>query len=339
MGAVVPYTAKQFHAAVWMPNVGPFITTLDIARAYRRDLESCSGHVRPDFKHLVTCYLQEDTDPDVLEEGFTAGVWQASKSYPRGATTHSEGGIRNWENIYPRLERQQKIGMPALFHGEINIARHGGQEDPFDRERRFMTELFPKIRKEFPNLRISLEHITTREGVDAILEFGGPNLVATICPQHLLFDRTDLLGGGPVGEMFCFPIHKRREDKEALQKLVASGNPNVGLGSDSAPHPTTAKESQCGCAGGVFSAPALLELYAMAFEAAGALEHLENFVCLNGLHIFGITPEDAPDPITLTNDCEPWTIDSLVDAGEHKLHPFGYNADPTKRRKYTWKIT
>ena len=332
MDAVIPVAQKHFWGAVWMPNTQPFITLPEHATAYYADLHAVSNR---HFVHVITGYLQEYTPPSLIEAGYKNGSWRAMKAYPRGGTTNSHGGIENWYSLTQPLARMEKIGMPLLIHGELNYDwKNKREEDPHERERRFMDSVLPWILESFPELIVSLEHITTREAASIILHHGGPTLRATVTPQHLLFSKIDFFSAGPQWQMHMWPTYKGYDDFEAIQKLVASGSPWVGAGTDTAPHPHGNKIDACGCPGGFFSVNPLA-LYAEAFERLNALQYLESFLSINGLDIFGLTRKEGP--LTLTNEGDSYTVDSVVEIEDGYIHPFGYHPDPEKRRKFTWR--
>ncbi|CAI0942523.1 dihydroorotase [Serratia entomophila] len=278
---VVPYTSQVFGRAIVMPNLAPPITTVAAARAYRERILAAvpQGH---NFTPLMTCYLTNFLSANELVSGFEQGVFTAAKLYPANATTNSSHGVSDVKGIYPLFEQMQKIGMPLLIHGEVTDAH----VDIFDREARFIDQVMEPIRRQFPELKIVFEHITTQEAAQYVQE-GNRFLGATITPQHLMFNRNHMLVGGIRPHLFCLPILKRNTHQEALRKAVASGSDRFFLGTDSAPHAKHRKESSCGCAG-VFNAPNAIPAYATVFDQLGALEHLEAFCSLNGPRFYGL---------------------------------------------------
>ncbi|CAI1623103.1 dihydroorotase [Serratia proteamaculans] len=278
---VLPYTSQVFGRAIVMPNLAPPITTVAAARAYRDRILAAvpQGH---DFTPLMTCYLTNSLDAAELVNGFEQGVFTAAKLYPANATTNSSHGVSDVKAIYPLFEQMQKMGMPLLIHGEVTDAA----VDIFDREARFIEQVMEPIRRQFPELKIVFEHITTKEAAQYVQE-GNRFLGATITPQHLMFNRNHMLVGGIRPHLFCLPILKRNIHQDALRKAVASGSDRFFLGTDSAPHAKHRKESSCGCAG-VFNAPNAIPAYASVFEQLGALEHLEAFCSLNGPRFYGL---------------------------------------------------
>lgn len=277
--AVAPYTARQFTRAIVMPNLAPPITTSEEAANYReRIIEACG----PGFTPLMTSYLTDETLPDEIARGFEEGIWIAAKLYPAGATTNSASGVTDVRNIYPTLTRMEKIGMVLCVHGEVTDP----DIDVFDREAVFIERILSPLTRDFPALKVVLEHITTAEAVDFVAG-NGPNVGATVTPQHLLINRNAIFAGGLRPHSYCLPVAKRERHRLAVRKAATSGAPNIFLGTDSAPHARQAKESGCGCAG-IFNAPFALESYAGVFEAEGALDRLEAFASVNGPGFYGL---------------------------------------------------
>ena len=270
---VAPYTARQFARAIVMPNLTPPVTTVDLAAGYRDRIIAVAG---PGFTPLMTCYLTDDADPDEIARGFEQGVWVAAKLYPANATTNSASGVTDVANIYPALERMQRIGMTLCVHGEVTDP----DVDVFDREAVFVDRVLTRLMRDFPNLRIVLEHITTSEAAEFV-QSSGPNIAATITPQHLIINRNALFAGGLRPHAYCLPVAKREKHRLAVRAAATSGSPKFFLGTDSAPHARHAKESGCGCAG-IFNAPHALENYAEVFEEEDALDRFEAFASLNG---------------------------------------------------------
>jgi dihydroorotase len=277
--AVAPYTARQFARAIVMPNLVPPVTTPEAAAAYRNRIVEAAG---PGFTPLMTCYLTDETRPEDIARGFDEGVWIAAKLYPAGATTNSASGVTNIRNIAPALERMQQIGMVLCVHGEVTDP----DVDVFDREAVFIERVLAPLTRDFPALKIVLEHITTAEAVDFVMGSDG-NVGATVTPQHLVINRNALFAGGLRPHAYCLPVAKREKHRLAVRKAATSGAANIFLGTDSAPHARHAKESGCGCAG-IFNAPHALESYAAVFDADGALDHFEAFASLNGPRVYGL---------------------------------------------------
>jgi dihydroorotase len=276
--SVAPYTARQFGRAIVMPNLVPPVTTAAMAEAYRERIAAAA----PDLTPLMTCYLTDEADPAELVAGFERGAWAAAKLYPANATTNSAQGVTDVRNIRPALEALQRIGMPLLVHGEVTDPA----VDVFDREALFIDRVFAGLVRDFPGLKMVFEHITTAEAADFVMD-SGPNLAATITPQHLHINRNALFAGGLRPHAYCLPVAKREEHRLAVRRAATSGSPKFFLGTDSAPHAIGKKEADCGCAG-IFNAPFALESYATAFEEEGALDRLEAFASENGPRFYGL---------------------------------------------------
>lgn len=307
--AVAPYTARQFARAVVMPNLVPPVTTPEAAAAYRERIVDAAGS---GFTPLMTCYLTDTIKPDDIARGFDENIWIAAKLYPAGATTNSMSGVTDVRNIYPALERMQKIGMVLCIHGEDTDP----QVDIFDREAVFIDRILSRLASDFPALKIVLEHITTAEAVDFVTG-SGANLAATVTPQHLIINRNSIFAGGLRPHAYCLPVAKRERHRLAVRKAATSGIPNIFLGTDSAPHMRQAKESACGCAG-IFNAPYALESYASVFEQEGALDKLEAFASINGARFYGL--ELNEDRIALERaDVQ---VPERIDADGIELVPF-----------------
>jgi dihydroorotase len=278
--AVARFTARQFARAIVMPNLDPPVTTAAAARAYReRILTAVAG---ADFAPLMTCYLTDDADPAGVAEGFREGVFTAAKLYPAHATTHSAQGVTRIGAVYPVLEEMQRAGMPLLVHGEVADT----EVDIFDREKAFIDRVFSVLARDFPELKMVFEHVTTADAVEFVLA-GGPDIAATITPHHLTINRNALFAGGLRPHAYCLPVAKREAHRRAVRRAATSGSPKFFLGTDSAPHAVERKESACGCAG-IFNAPFALESYATAFEEEGALDRLEAFASENGPLFYGL---------------------------------------------------
>ncbi|CUU23648.1 dihydro-orotase [Duffyella gerundensis] len=308
---VLPYTSEVCGRAIVMPNLVPPVTSVAAARAYReRILAALPQQHR--FQPLMTCYLTDSLDAAEVEHGFREGVFTAAKLYPAHATTNSSHGVTSIAAIASVLERMQAIGMPLLIHGEVTDAHI----DIFDREARFIETVMIPLRQQFPGLKIVMEHITTREAAQYVLE-ANDLLGATITPQHLMFNRNHMLVGGVRPHLYCLPILKRNVHQQALRDVIASGNPRFFLGTDTAPHARHRKESSCGCAG-VFNAPVALPAYATVFEEMGALSHFEAFCSENGPRFYGLPLNE--ERITLVR--EAWTVPESIALGEESLVPF-----------------
>ena len=297
MGAVLPHTVQRFARAIVMPNLNPPITTTAQALAYRERIVAAI----PDggrFTPLMTLYLTENTPADEIVRASESDHILGVKLYPAGATTHSDAGVRNLSRVLPVLEKMAELGMPLLVHGEVTDPG----VDIFDREQRFIEQVLTPLLERLPELKVVLEHITTREAVEFV-STAGENLAATITAHHLLLNRNALFSGGIRPHHFCLPVLKREIHREALLAAAISGSPRFFLGTDSAPHPRHTKESSCGCAG-IYTAHAAIELYAEAFEQAGALERLEGFACHFGADFYGLPRNE--ETITLVK--ESWTV-------------------------------
>jgi dihydroorotase len=308
--AVAPYTARQFARAIVMPNLDPPVTAIAAARAYRDRIDTAAGDA--DFTPLMTCYLTDEADPAELARGFEEGVFTAAKLYPANATTNSAHGVTRVANICGALEAMQRLGMPLLIHGEVTDP----DVDIFDRERVFIDRTLAGLVRDFPALKIVLEHITTGEAV-AFVEAAGPDVAATITPQHLLINRNALFAGGLRPHAYCLPVAKREEHRLAVRRAATSGSPKFFLGTDSAPHAVERKESACGCAG-IFNAPFALETYAGVFEAEGALDKLEGFASESGPRFYGLPLNEG----TITLEKVSVQVPRAISAAGTSLIPF-----------------
>ncbi len=310
--AVAPESARHFSRAIIMPNLVPPVVTGAEATAYRDRIRAALPE-GAEFTPLMTLYLTEDTDADDLAAAHRDGIITAVKLYPAGATTNSASGVRDFDKVRPVLERMAEIGCPLCVHGEVTDP----EIDIFDREAVFIDRILDPIRRATPGLRVVMEHITTKQGAD-YAQSGGPDLGATITVQHLMLDRNDMLVGGMRPHYYCLPILKRREHREALRAAATSGNAQIFLGTDSAPHPTHAKESEC-CSAGCFTAPIAMSCLAEVFEEEGALDKLEGFASRNGPAFYRL-PENT-GTITLTKG-DPITIPAAVTLGEVNVTVF-----------------
>jgi dihydroorotase len=302
MAAVVPATARRFGRAIIMPNLKPPVVTTEQALAYRgRILAAVPAGLK--FEPLMTLYLTDNTAPDEIDRAVQSGFVHAVKLYPAGATTNSDAGVTHIDKVRPVLERMEQLGMVLCVHGEVTH----GDVDIFDRERVFIDDVLAPLAKDHPALRIVFEHITTREAAQFVAE--APATVgATITPQHLLLNRNAIFAGGINPHNYCLPVLKRETHRQALVAAAISGSPKYFLGTDSAPHARGAKENACGCAG-CYSAHAGIELYAEAFEAAGALDKLEGFASHHGADFYRL----ARNTDTITLRREAWTLPLTVD--------------------------
>jgi len=309
LAQVVPATARCFGRAIIMPNLVPPVTTAPQAVDYRQRILNATPP-GSDFEPLMVLYLTDNTTPEMIREATAAGV-VACKLYPAGATTNSDSGVTRIDNILPALETMAKEGLLLLVHGEVTHS----EIDIFDREKIFLEQVLAPLIQRVPDLRVVLEHITTREAV-AFVKDHDSKLGATITPHHLLFNRNHMLAGGIRPHYYCLPILKRATHQQALQEAAISGDPRFFLGTDSAPHQKGQKESACGCAG-CYSAFAAIEFYAEAFESLGALDRLEDFASHFGPDFYGL-PRNQ-DKITLVR--KPWQIPELIGSGETEIVP------------------
>ncbi len=311
LAGVVKFTARQFARAIGMPNLNPPITTVAAAEAYRsRILAALEPGLS--FTPLMTCYLTDNIDAGEIERGFAAGVFTACKLYPAHATTNSSHGVTDIKNIHAALETMQRIGMPLLLHGEVT-EKH---VDIFDREAVFIDRILSKLVRDFPVLKIVLEHITTEEAANFVAE-GPATLAATITPHHLDYNRNAMFEGGIRPHFYCLPVAKREHHRLALRKAATSGSPKFFLGTDSAPHVVHAKEAACGCAG-VFCAPHALESYAKVFDEEGAMDRLEAFASENGPLFYGLPLNE--ERITLAREAQ--SVPDRISAGGTEIVPF-----------------
>ncbi|MGE3876614.1 MAG: dihydroorotase [Parvibaculaceae bacterium] len=278
--AVAPFTARQFARAIVMPNLVPPVISVAAAEAYRTRI--LAALPLSDFTPLMTCYLVDRAEPAELVRGFENGVWVAAKLYPALATTNSAHGITDIATLHPALAAMERIGMPLLIHGEVTDP----DVDVFDREAVFIDRVLAGLVRDFPALKVVFEHITTAEAV-AFVESAGPNVAATVTPQHLIINRNAMFAGGLRPHAYCLPVAKRERHRLAVRKAATSGSPRFFLGTDSAPHAVSAKESACGCAG-IFNAPHALEAYAGVFEEDGALDRFEGFASEHGPRFYGL---------------------------------------------------
>ena len=304
MHAVVPHTAAQFARAIIMPNLKPPVTTTEQALAYKARILAAVPAGVP-FEPLMTLYLTDNLAPEEIARAKAAGI-VACKLYPAGATTNSDFGVTDLRKIYPVLEAMQREGLLLLVHGEVTSS----DIDLFDREAAFIDQQLIPLRRDFPELKIVFEHITTKEAAHYVREadrFVG----ATITPQHLLFNRNAIFTGGIRPHYYCLPVLKREEHRQALVQVATSGSSKFFLGTDSAPHAAHLKEHASGCAG-CYSAHAALELYATAFEAAGALDKLEGFASFHGPDFYGLPRNTS----TVTLVKESWTPPESFAFGE-----------------------
>lgn len=308
---VVPYTARQFARAIVMPNLSPPVTSVEACTAYRdRILAAVPQGI--DFTPLMTAYLTDGIDGAELARGFAEGVFTAAKLYPAHATTGSAHGVTDIAAIKPALERMAQIGMPLLIHGEVT----DHAVDIFDREAVFIERTLSGLVRDLPELKVVFEHITTADAA-AFVDASGPNVAATITPQHLHINRNAMFVGGIRPHAYCLPVAKREVHRLALRKAATSGSPKYFLGTDSAPHAKSAKESACGCAG-IFNAPYALESYIAVFDEEGALDKFEAFTSENGPAFYGLPLNEG----TVTLERAPTLVSETLDLDGTPIVPF-----------------
>ena len=311
LAAVLPHSAERFARAIVMPNLKPPVTTTAQALAYRERILAALPSGSP-FQPLMTLYLTDNTAPEEIARARASGMIHAVKLYPSGATTNSDAGVTDLRKCDAALRAMAEAGLPLLVHGEVTDS----QVDIFDRERVFIEQVLSPLLERIPELRVVFEHITTREAAQFVLS-AGDNVGATLTPQHLLLNRNAMLVGGIRPHHYCLPVLKRESHREALVEVATSGNPKFFLGTDSAPHAQSAKETGCGCAG-MYSAHAAIELYAEAFELAGALDKLEGFASHHGADFYRLPRNSG----TITLVKESWEVPASYPFGNEKLVPF-----------------
>jgi dihydroorotase len=310
LAAVLPDTARQFARAIVMPNLKPPVTTTELARAYRERIRTAVP-AGMNFEPLMTLYLTEATPPEEIERAKQSGIVHAVKFYPAGATTNAEYGARNLQACYPVLAAMEKHGLPLLMHGEVTDP----DVDIFDREAVFIDQHLVPVVRDFPGLRIVLEHITTKTAVEFVSN-AADNVAATITAHHLLLNRNALFASGIRPHHFCLPVLKREVHRKALLEAATSSKPKFFLGTDSAPHARHTKETSCGCAG-IYTAHAALELYAEAFEEAGALGRLEAFASFYGADFYRLPRNRS----TVTLQKQSWQVPQELRFGSDTLVP------------------
>lgn len=305
--------SRYFGRAIIMPNLVPPVSDTSAALAYRERIIAAQQNITPSssFQPLMTLYLTDKTQPEEISRAKASGKIYAAKLYPAGATTNSDSGVTSLQNIYPVLDAMQKAGLPLLIHGEVTDDKF----DIFDREKIFLEQQLAPIVCDFPELKIVLEHITTKDAVDFVLA-ASANIASTITVHHLLYNRNHMLVGGIKPHFYCLPILKRNTHQQALISAATSGNPKFFLGTDSAPHTKAKKETSCGCAG-CYTAHAAIELYAEVFEQAEALDKLEGFASFYGADFYQL----ARNSDTITLEKRSWTIDQQLPLGEENLVP------------------
>ncbi len=311
--AVLADTARHFGRAIVMPNLVPPVTSGAAADAYRARILAALP-AGSDFTPLMTLYLTEATSADDVRSAANTGIVHAVKLYPAGATTNSEAGVRDIETVYPVLEAMSEIGLPLLVHGEVVDSG----VDIFDREAVFLDRVLAPLRARFADLKIVLEHVTTKDGVDFV-QCAGPNTAGTITPHHLMINRNALFNKGLRPHFYCLPVAKREHHRLALVEAATGGGEQFFLGTDSAPHPDKDKETACGCAG-IYVAPVTMTCLAQVFDDAGKISNLEKFVSLNGPGFYGLPVNDAT--LTLERCVDPAIFPVSISAGADTITLF-----------------
>ena len=310
LASVLPDTARRFARAIVMPNLKPPVTTVEQAHAYReRILKALPSGVR--FEPLMTLFLTDLTPPSEIERAKASGFVHAVKYYPAGATTNSENGVTDLKRVYSVFAAMEKLDLPLLLHGEVT----DDAIDIFDREAVFIERHLAAMVRDFPKLRIVLEHVTTKQAVEFVLA-APANVAATVTAHHLLFNRSAMFADGIRPHLYCLPVLKREMHRLALIAAATGGSPKFFLGTDSAPHSRRAKESGCGCAG-IYTAHAALELYAEVFEQAGALDRLEAFASFHGPDFYRLPRNTG----RVTLEKTPWTVPAELACGDDSLVP------------------
>ncbi|MTI10424.1 dihydroorotase [Rhodospirillaceae bacterium RKSG073] len=322
MEAVLPYTASVFGRAIIMPNLTPpVITAQDAVEYHERIMAALPKDTQ--FKPLMTAYLTDNTDPDDIAKGFQENAFVAVKLYPAHATTNSAHGVSDITKVDAVVKRMSEIGMPLLIHGEVTRS----EVDIYDREAVFIQETLMPLKEKYPDLKVVLEHITTSEAVDFV-KAADDTVAATITPQHIIINRSDMFRGGIRPHLYCLPIAKREKHRLAVREAAVSGHKSFFLGTDSAPHPIGAKESSCGCAG-IFNVPAAIETYLEVFEEERKIENFEAFASLNGPAFYEMPVNE--DSITIVK--QDWNMENEIVIDETtSLHPFKGG------KTVTWKV-
>jgi len=321
--SVIGMTATQMGRAIIMPNLTPPVSNATQAQHYYQEIMNALP-TDTDFTPLMVLYLTDHTTPQQIQTAVDGGLVVAAKLYPAGATTNSDSGVTDVANIYPTLEKMQQFGMPLLIHGEVTDI----DVDIFDREAVFIERILIKVTQDFPELKIVFEHITTKDAVDFVLS-ASRTVAATITPHHLLANRNDMLVGGIKPHYFCLPILKRENPhQKALLAAATSGNAKFFLGTDSAPHAKTDKESSCGCAG-ILSAHCAIELYASVFESQNALDKLEGFASIFGADFYGL-PRNIK---TITLKKQDWIVPDSYPFADTVVVPF------MAGKRLSWKLS
>ncbi len=313
-------TSRYMGRAIIMPNLVPPVTTTELAQAYQQRILAVAD--KSNFTPLMTLYLTDKTSADEIKKAQASGLVYAAKLYPAGATTNSDSGVTCTANISAALQAMQEVGMLLLIHGEVT----SNDIDIFDREEQFLSTVLAPLVEQYPDLKIVLEHITTKNAVEFVNN-AGPNVAATITVHHLMYNRNHMLVGGIKPHFYCLPILKRNTHQQALITAATSGSKKFFLGTDSAPHTRESKESGCGCAGS-YTAFAALELYAQVFDQAGALDKLEAFASFNGPDFYNL-PRNS-DTVALHK--VDWTVPNTLSFGKNKMVPIKAN------ETLNWKV-
>jgi len=321
MASVVSHTAAQFGRAIIMPNLKPPVVTTEQALAYKQRILDALPTDSP-FQPLMTLYLTDNTSATEIEKARASGQIHAVKLYPAGATTNSDFGVTDIAHTHDALHAMAEAGMPLLVHGEVTHP----EVDVFDREAVFIDTILAPLVDQIPNLKIVMEHITTANAADFVLQ-AGDNIAATITPQHLLMNRNAIFQGGIRPHHYCLPILKREKHRQRLMEVAISGSSKFFLGTDSAPHTQGDKESSCGCAG-IYSAHAAIEFYAEAFDQAGALDKLEGFASLHGADFYGLPRNTG----TICLQREEWSVPESYPFADKHVIPLRAG------EKISWKL-
>jgi len=331
--AVTPITAAKFGGGLIMPNTEPPIETVEGAMKYREEIMAAIPSNA--FKPLMSFYLTKTLSPAEIEKGAAEKKVFAVKSYPWGATTNSQWGFRNILEAKEQLSAMERAGMPLLLHGEVHLNDHNEEEDPYDGEKLFFADVLPRLLEAFPNLKISLEHMTTREGCEFMEKNGKEGqLVATITPHHLMYDRIQAFNGGYRSLLHCKPLVKTAADREAIRALAAKGHSFISAGTDTAPHPESKKFSS-NVAFGVFNSPIAVEMYTQVFDEMNALDKLEGFLSLNGPKFFGVEP--SGEQMTLVK--KDWQLEEpVVTEDGTKVWPVGHVQHGLGNETFHWQV-
>ncbi|MSU73940.1 dihydroorotase [Candidatus Kaiserbacteria bacterium] len=330
--AVTPITAERFASAIVMPNTEPPIDTVEMAAEYKREILAAVP-VGNSFEPLMTLYLTKKLTPSEIEKG--VGKIYGVKSYPYGATTNSQWGYRSILEAADVLKKMEEAGMPLLLHGEVHLNESGEEEDPYDGERLFITDVLPRLLDTYPRLKVSLEHMSSASAVDFMEKNGKEGqLVATITPTHLLYDRRQAFSGGYRPLIHMKPLVKTTADRERVRDIAKKGLPFISAGTDSAPHPEGKKFSSC-CAFGTFTSPVAIEVYAQIFDELGCLDKLENFLSVNGPRFYGVEP--SAETITLIK--KDWqTTEPVVTEEGVKIWPICNTVHGLGNETIHWQI-